>query len=511
MLTHEGALAVQQIWGEWFGKNAPMGSFVGDGLLTGSHDLIDLEDPSDGHALASYADAGAEGALAAVDAAEAAGSAWRGVSAADRGRLLWAMATRVRTEQEMLARLESITTGKPLRDTSAEVTKVAEMFEYYAGWADKQHGELIPVPTSHLNYTVREPYGIVAAITPWNAPLFTAGWNLAPALAAGNTVVVKPSELTPLSTVVLARLAVDAGIPAGTINVVAGLGGTAGQAIVSHPLVDKVVFVGSPTTGRRIAETAASQLTPCVLELGGKSANIVFMDADIGRAVGGAAAAIYSAAGQSCVAGSRLLVQRQRYDEVVDGLARLTETIHVGHPLHAGTQMGPLQNRAQFGRVEQLVDDAVQHSGLTRMTGGRLEGITAELAGGFYYAPTLLRDATNDMPISREEVFGPVVTAIPFEDEDEAIAIANDSRFGLAGAVWTGDNGRAHRVASQLQAGTIWINSYKTIGVMSPFGGFKDSGYGRSSGREGLMEYTQVKSVWTETAAHPAMPFGYGV
>ncbi|CAN5374134.1 aldehyde dehydrogenase family protein [soil metagenome] len=494
---------MSELWQRWF-PGQPLGSYVGGQVVRGSGEAVTLIDPATGIRLDEYADGGVEVVDQAVEAAEEGFQKWRAMTASDRGRALFAVGASVRADLEPLAVLEATVAGKPVRDCRAEIGKVAEMFEYYAGWADKQHGEVIPVPTSHLNYTLREPYGVVAQMTPWNAPFFTAGWQIAPALAAGNAVVLKPSELTPVSSAVLARLVEQAGVPAGVVNAIAGLGPTAGQRLVSHPGVGKVVFVGSPATGRRIAAAAAEQLTPCVLELGGKSANIVFDDANLDRAVGGAAAAIFSAAGQSCVAGSRLLVQRTAYDEVVSRLADLASRITLGRPLEESTQVGPLQNERQLGQVCQLVGAATDGSA-TAVHGGS----PVDLDGGFYYPPTVLAGVDNADEIARAEVFGPVVAAIPFEDEEHAIALANDTAFGLAGAVWTGSVGRAHRVARAVRAGTVWINSYKTISVMSPFGGFGDSGYGRSSGRDGLAEYTQAKSVWCETAADAPLPFGY--
>ncbi len=482
-----------------------LGSHVGGELVPGTGERVDLVDPSTARVVASYADGGSDVVDRAVATAEQAGAVWRRMTASDRGRLMWQVARHVRDDLEHLAALEAVLGGKALRDATAEVTKVAEMFEYYAGWTDKQHGQVIPVPTSHLNYTVREPYGVVAQITPWNAPLFTAGWQIAPALAAGNAVVLKPSELTPVTSVVLARLVEEAGIPAGVVNVIAGLGPTAGARLVTHPGVGKVVFVGSPATGRRIAATAAAELIPCVLELGGKSANIVFDDADLARAVGGAAAAIFSGAGQSCVAGSRLLVQRGAYDEVVSRLAQTADRIRVGHPMEESTQVGPLQNLPQLQRVEQMVG-AATGGGSGAVVATRGDALPPE---GYFFRPTVLAGVRNSDMIAQEEVFGPVVAAIPFDDEEEAVRLANDTAYGLAGAVWTGSVDRAHRVARGIRAGTVWVNSYKTINVMSPFGGFGHSGYGRSSGLDGLHEYTQPKSVWVETDPEAPLAFGY--
>ncbi|MBW8173344.1 aldehyde dehydrogenase family protein [Ornithinimicrobium sp. Arc0846-15] len=490
------------LWNDTFGDQT-VGSYIAGDIVEGTGAEVDLVDPATEQPLLAYRD-GESGAVdQAVAAAEAAGSTWRGLTASERGRVLWAIGSAVRSNIDGLARLEAQIVGKPIKDAVAETTKVAEMFEYYAGWADKQHGDVIPVPTSHLTYTVREPYGVVAQMTPWNAPVFTAGWQLAPALAAGNTVVLKPSELTPLTSILLARIAEDAGLPKGAVNVIAGFGPTAGNRLVTHPGIAKVVFVGSPETGRLIAAAAGQNLKPCVLELGGKSANIVFDDGDLARSVGGAAGAIFSGAGQSCVAGSRLLVQEKVYGEVIERLSALASSLRQGSPLGVETQVGPIQNRTQLQQISTKVGAALS-GGAQAVTGGsRVE------RPGFFYPPTIIDGVANSDPIAREEVFGPVVVAIPFDSEEEAIALANDTSFGLAGAVWTGSVGRAHRVAAQVRAGTVWVNSYKTINVMAPFGGFGDSGFGRSSGQDGLMEYTQAKAVWVETDDKAATPFGY--
>lgn len=481
-----------------------LGSYVNGKIIQGNGPTITLIDPATGEDFFSYPDAGADVVNNAAQCAATAQRKWIHMTAAQRGRVMYEVGRTVRAQLEPLAQLESLSVGKPIRDCRGEVTKVAEMFEYYAGWADKLHGEVIPVPSGHLNYTRREPYGVMFVTTPWNAPLFTGGWNVAPALAAGNAVLLKPSELTPLSSLALATLAEQAGLPKGLINVISGYGHTTGQAIIQHSAVKKVVFVGSPATGGKIAAACATRSIPCVLELGGKSANIVFEDADLDRACIGAQAAIFAAAGQSCVAGSRLLVQRSIYDKFVSMVAAGAHKTRMGDPFSPETEVGPIQNLKQYKHVLNMIKMGIQEGATV------VEGCNGEEAQkGFYLRPTVLKNVTNEMNIARTEIFGPVVAAIPFDSEQDAIAMANDSQFGLAGAVWTNNVARAHRVAAEVQAGTFWINTYKTINVASPFGGYKASGYGRSSGTDVLHEYTQTKSIWVETAANPAAPFGY--
>jgi len=342
----------------------------------------------------------------------------------------------------------------------------------------------------------------VFQITPWNAPLFTAGWQIAPAIATGNGVVIKPSELTPITTVALAKLAGNTDLPIGLINVLGGLGATTAQAAIDNPVVRKVIFVGSPETGRLVATRAAAALKPVVLELGGKSANIVFDDANLEHACLGAQAAIFSAAGQSCVAGSRLLVHHSIHEELIQMLSVGMNKIKLGDPLEHDTEIGPISNARQFAHVTNMVSQA-------RQEGANILSRSDRQMRGYFVPPTVLQGLSNVASAAQNEIFGPIVTAIPFKDESEAIALANETQFGLAGAVWTNDVGRAHRVAEAVRAGTFWINSYKAIHVSSPFGGSLNSGFGRSSGTDALMEYTSAKSVWLDSAVQPRIAFGY--
>lgn len=483
------------------------GSFIDGRVEKGSGSSIKLTAAATGKPFAQYPDLGDEGINSLLESSSRGAQTWMALDGFERANILRNIALVVEKHHEELAVLESATTSKPIRDARAEVSKVVEMFNYYSGWADKIMGQTIPVPGNWHTYTERVPWGVVVAITPWNAPIFTAGWNSAAPLAAGNSVIVKPSEFTPASTVRLAQLAHEAGLPDGVFNVAVGLGNTVGASLSTDSRVGKLSFIGSVPTGRKVAVAAAGKGIPTVLELGGKSANIVFADADLDRAVDGAIAAIFSNAGQSCVAGSRLLIERSIHDEFIERVADKTNRLKLGDPFDPATEVGPIFTKPQYETVNSLIRSGIEHGG-QKVTGELLPDSlkNSELSGGHWIMPTLIDGIHSDNPLETTEVFGPVVGADSFETETEAITRANRTDFGLAGAVWTNNVSRAHHVARSVNAGTFWINSYKTIHVAVPFGGFGDSGHGRSSGPGVLGEYTQDKAIWVPTQATGA-PF----
>lgn len=489
----------------WLPNIRTVGSYVDGEWLEGHGEEIAVFKAHDNTVMYQYKDADESIISRVNECTQKAQAEWGALTGAQRGRIMFEIGRLIRENSAELAILESKTANKPIRDARGEVAKVAEMFEYYAGWADKLHGSVIPVPTTHLNYVVYEPLGTVLQITPWNAPIFTCGWQIAPAIAAGNAVILKPSELTPLTSLIVGVLIEKAGAPKGLVNIIAGYGHTIGQALIAQTNIKKVVFVGSPLTGEKIAVAAAKKGVPAVLELGGKSANIVFADADYEKALRGAQNAIFGSAGQSCVSGSRVLVERSIFDQFVNDLAKTTTKFVVGNPEDDATQIGPIHNQKQYGHVCNMIHKGLAEGAVIPAN----NAISIPEGEGYYVNPTVLV-GTNQMACAQEEIFGPVVVAIPFDTEAEAIALANDSRFGLAGAVWCQDVGKAHRVASKVKAGTFWINGYKTIHVSSPFGGYDASGYGRSSGLEALHAYSQIKSIWVERAEQPLVNFGYG-
>ncbi|MGH4001240.1 MAG: aldehyde dehydrogenase [Pseudonocardiaceae bacterium] len=431
--------------------------------------------------------------------------AWRDLSQTKRGHLLRRLGDLIGENAEELARMESSDNGKLLREMRGQLAGLPEYYYYYAGLADKIHGSTIPTSDRRvLNYTTREPLGVVGAITPWNSPLTLTTSKLAPALSVGNTVVIKPSEYTSATVLRLAELVLEAGFPPGAVNVVAGFGAEAGQALVDHRDIAKISFTGSTATGARIAANTASRFIGSTLELGGKSPNIVFDDANVANAAMGVVAGIFAAAGQTCIAGSRVFAHRSVYDELLERVTERARTIKIGDPLDEATELGPLAFEDQRDKVAGYVDLG-RSEGAKILTGGNA---TDAGMGGFFYEPTVLVDADNDMRVVREEIFGPVAAIMPFENEDEVLRLANDTDYGLAAGVWTSNLSRAHRVADRLEAGTIWINTYRAMSPMSPRQGFKNSGVGVEHGTETIKEYTRLKSVWVNTSEDPvADPF----
>jgi betaine-aldehyde dehydrogenase len=450
--------------------------------------MIEVIEPASAEVMAEVPRAGVEEVDAAVARAKAAFPAWRAVDPGERAKLLHGLADRLGESAGDLAVIEARNAGKPIRDARGEIAMVVDCFRYYAAAPERLLGQTIPV-AGGVDMTFREPLGVVGLIVPWNFPLVITSWKTAPALAAGNTVVIKPAELTPLTAIELERIALEAGIPEGVLNVVPGPGSVCGQRLVEHPDVAKVAFTGSTEVGRGIAAGAAGTIKRVTLELGGKSANVVFADADIEAAAAAAPAAVFGNAGQDCCARSRILVEREAVDDFMAALERTVESMVVGDPLDEATEMGPLISASHRETVASFLDDEAP----VAFRGEAPDG------PGFWFPPTVLEPTTNEVRASREEIFGPVAAVIPFDGEAEAIAIANDTIYGLSGSIWSGDGGRALRVARALETGVISINSNSSVRVSTPFGGFKQSGVGRELGPDALEHYTDVKNVFYAT------------
>jgi len=458
---------------------------------------IEVVNPATEEVIAEVASAEQADVDAAVAAARAAfDGPWSKLSARERGRIVWKIGEKLMEKADEIARLETLHNGKPIFESrQIEVPAAAECFQYFAGWADKIHGETIPVKGNFLTYTLREPVGVVAAIVPWNFPLLLTAWKVAPALACGNTVIIKPASQTPLTALALAEVAQEAGLPPGVLNVITGPGSTVGQMIVEHPGIDKIAFTGDTSTGKGIMKGSADTLKRITLELGGKSPNIVFADADLDAALRGATTGIFYGKGEVCAAGSRLLVDRSIKSEFIDKVAARAKKMTPGDPMDPKTRLGAISSKKQLDNDLRYIETAKREGATLVAGGGRADIGTGK---GYFLQPTVFDGVTPEMTIAREEIFGPVLATIEFGDVDEAIARANDSAYGLAAAVWTRDIKKAHYVARKLQAGTVWINTYNVYDTAAPFGGYKQSGFGREMSMHALEHYTQVKSVWVD-------------
>ena len=479
----------------------------GERVAASTGRTYDSTDPFTGRPWARVPDADANDVHTAVAAARAAfDGPWGRTTATARGKLLHRLGELIARDAEQLAELETRDNGKLLREMAGQMAGLPEWYFYYAGLADKVQGATVPTDKSnYLVYTRHEPVGVVAAIVPWNSPLLLLAWKLAPALPAGCTVVVKPSDYTPVSTLAFAALIGEAGFPPGVVNVVTGWGPEVGKALAAHPGVDKIAFTGSTQVGKLVAKAAAENLTRVTLELGGKSAQVVFPDADLDAAANGVIAGVFAATGQTCMAGSRVVVHEDVRDALVERIVARAATIAIGDPRDPGTEMGPMATDKQYETVLSHFASA-REQGATIACGGRpVEGL-----GGWFVEPTVLLDVTPDMRAVREEIFGPVVAVTTFRDESEAIALANGTEFGLAGSGWTKDVHRAHRVAAGLRAGTVWVNAYRVVAPHVPFGGFGTSGIGRENGVDAIREYTETKSVWVELTGETRDPFTLG-
>ncbi|WP_416401163.1 aldehyde dehydrogenase [Alicycliphilus denitrificans] len=469
---------------------------------------FETQNPYTGEAWAEIPRGDARDVDAAVQAAHRAltSGPWGQLTPTQRGALMRKLGDLIARDAARLAATEVRDNGKLLAEMQGQLNYIPQWFYYYGGLADKVQGSTLPLDKKgYFAFTRHEPVGVVAAITPWNSPLLLLAWKIAPALAAGCTIVVKPSEFTSASTLEFAELFDEAGFPPGVFNVVTGFGHEAGTPLVEHPLVAKVSFTGSDATGRVINEKAGRLLKHTAMELGGKSPNVVFEDADIDQAVFGAISGIFAATGQTCIAGSRLLVQDGIHDAFVEKLVAVARTARMGDPMDMDTQVGPVTTPPQYRKVLDYIDVA-RAEGATAVLGGA-KGEAPECGQGWFVQPTIFTGVTNDMRIAQEEVFGPVLCVIRFKDEEDALRIANGVRFGLAAAVWTRDIGRAIRMSEKLQAGTVWVNTYRAVSFIAPFGGYKDSGLGRENGIDAVREYLQTKAVWINSGAATGNPF----